>query len=248
MDSALIVAVATMISVVVVVCATTKKWLDQYKIDQIRQSIEHIDNINRIHRVGKNLSPWLSREALHLLADMVDLQAQDINFRYTNLPFNAAKVLEYTSELRTVRPSNPTTPLPTQPKQATAIRDDLMYFLQLIKDGHREHLISTTAAHDRIQEATLLNARVCSNTYKARARHSLVQNTPNQALHFLKCAEKTIRGVKDLPPDLIAELNSLATDIRDLEEQRASSGASRLADEAEKLVDEEDFWRKKPFG
>ena len=247
MDSTLMIAVAMITGIVAIAVVTIKKWLDQYRLEQMRKSVEHIDAINLTSNVGTNLRPWLSIEALRALADMTDFHAQRINTKFISLPRSTEKALDSADEWRTASPPPSPTPLPNQPKQAKELRDSLLHYLQLIKDGHRERVIATEAARERIREATVLNARICANTYQARARQSLTQNAPNQALHFLKRAEKTIRGVKDLPKDLMNELDALVAAINELEEQRAVSGPSRLADEADELAEAEDSWKKKTF-
>ncbi|MDQ4423939.1 MAG: hypothetical protein QF808_08485, partial [Thalassolituus sp.] len=65
--------------------------------------------------------------------------------------------------------------------------------------------------------------------------------------HFLKRAEKTIRNIKDLPQDLMTELDALVEAIDELEQHRANSGPSRLAEGADELAEAEESWKKKTF-
>jgi len=247
MDSTLMIAIAIVTGVIAIAVVTVKKWLDQYRLEQMRQSVEHIDSINLTGNVGDTLRPWISLDGLRLLADLTEFHAQKVNTKFISMPAKTEKTLSAAEEWRnSAAPSMPV-PLPTQPKQAKELRDSLMEYLQLVKNAHREHLITTEPARERIREATLLNARICANTYQSRARHALSQNSPNQALHFLKRAEKTIRGIKDLPKDLMTELDALVEAINELEQQRAESGPSRLSEGADELAEAEDSWKKKHY-
>lgn len=123
-----------------------------------------------------------------------------------------------------------------------------MNYLQLVNDAHQTRLVTTEAARDRIREAKVLNAQICVATYQSRARTALKQETPNQALHFLKRAEATIKELKDLHPELSNELNTIQEVIKQLEDTRQEqSGASRLAGEANDLAEAEDAWKKKNY-
>ncbi len=247
MDSTTMIAVAIVTGIIAIAVVTIKRWMDQYRLEQMRKSVEHIDSINLTSNVGSSLRPWLSVEALRALAELTQFHAQQVNTKFITMPPRTSKALDQAEEWRNNVPPPVPSPLPTQPKQAKELRDSLMNYLELIKGGHKEHVLTTEAARERIREATVLNARICANTYQARAKQSLAQNAPNQALHFLKRAEKTIRNIKDLPQDLMTELDALVEAIDELEQHRASSGPSRLAEGAEELAEAEESWKKKTF-
>ena len=232
MDSTTMIAVAIVTGIIAIAVVTVKKWLDQYRLEQMRKSVEHIDSINMTSNVGSSLTQF---------------HAQQVNTKFITMPPRTSKALDQAEEWRNNAPPPSPSPLPTQPKQAKELRDSLMDYLELIKSGHKEHVIPTESARERIREATVLNARICANTYQARAKQSLAQNAPNQALHFLKRAEKTIRNIKDLPQDLMTELDALVEAIDELEQHRASSGPTRLAEGAEELAEAEESWKKKTF-
>lgn len=248
MNSNAMIALAVLTAAISIAAVTVQRWLEQRRIERARQAVIHIDLMGRAGSAGETLRPWLSSDALRLLALVIQYHGQQLGaLRVPGSPRSDRASTLAEEWQHSTPPVNPE-PIPSNPKQAKTLRSTLMDFLQLIKEAHQARLMDTDAAKDRIREAKVLNARICVATYQSRARTALKQESPNQALHFMQRAEATMRDLKDLPADLMSELNQLREVIKQLESARSESIAnSRLADEADELAEAQDSWKKKKF-
>ena len=129
MDSTTMIAVAIVTGIIAIAVVTIKRWMDQYRLEQMRKSVEHIDSINLTSNVGSSLRPWLSVEALRALAELTQFHAQQVNTKFITMPPRTSKALDQAEEWRNNAPPPSPSPLPTQPKQAKELRDSLMDYL-----------------------------------------------------------------------------------------------------------------------
>lgn len=248
MNSNNMIAVAIITSALAIIVVTLKRWLEQRRIERMRQAVLHMDAIGRAETAGETLRPWISTDALRLLALMIQHHGQHMGMLRLPTNPNRDRAISLAEEWQHSTPPSTVQPVPSNPAQAKALRATLMDFLQLIKEAHHEHLIGTVAAKDRIREAKILNAQVCVATYQNRARAAIKQENPNQALIYFKRAEATISDLKDLTPELSEELTTLQEAIKQLEVAKQEQlESSRLAGEAEELSEAENSWKKKNF-
>ena len=248
MDSTMMIAIAIVTGIAAVAALTVKRWLEQRRLEQKREAVLHMDVINRAGNAGDALCPWLSTDGLKLLGNIIEQHNQGINRNVVSLTPRTERAITLGQEWQHSVSAPTPTAIPSQMQLAKELRATLMDYLQLVKEAHHDKIIATGLARERVREATLLNARICIATYQTRAKAALAQDAPNQALHFLKRAEKTIRDLKELPADLTEELNLLTGAINELEARRAEDTShSRLADGADELAEADESWKKKHY-
>jgi hypothetical protein len=248
MNSNTMIALAIITAAIALASVIFKRWIEQRRVERMRQAILHIDGMSRAASTGEALRPWVTADAIRLLAAIIQYHGQHLGKLHLPGTPRSDRAMNLAEEWQHSTPPANLEPVPSNPRQAKSLRSTLMNYLQLINDAHQARLVSTEAAKDRIREAKVFNAQICVSTYQARARVALKQESPNQALHFMKRAEATIRDLKDLPADLTNELNILQEAIKQLETARQEqAGTSRLAGEADELVEAQDAWKKKNF-
>ena len=248
MSTNMIIAAAVLTAAIAVAALVLNRWLEQRRLERMREALLHTDEMSKAGAYGEALLPWLSSDALRFLAEVIQHHASRLaSLRLPDTPRSErAKALSEEWMVSCPPPKN--APVPRQLKEAKSLRAILMDYIELIKSTHHGQLISTPAAKERIREAKLLNARICVSAYQARAKTALEQNSPNQALNFLKRAEAALRSVTELPEDMSGELDAMQKTITELEEQRYNTNtSSRLADEAVALAEQEESWKKKHY-
>ena len=246
MNTNIIIAIAIATGVIAIGALVVNRWLEQRRLERMRAALLHTDEMSKAGSYGEALLPWLSTDALKFLAEFIQHHASQMtSLRVPGTP-RSERAKALSDEWLVAGPPPSSKPIPQQLKEAKSLRGSLMEYIELIKIAHQQHLIATPAANERIREAKVLNTKICVSAYKSRAKASMAQNSPNQALHFLKRAEAAIRSLENAPDDLLAMLDGMQSDIGELENQRyENNSTSRLADAAEQLAEEEDAWKKK---
>lgn len=248
MNTNIMIGLAILTGTVAVGALVLNRWLEQRRLERMRAALLHTDEMSRASSFGEALMPWLSADAQRFLGEFIQFHAQKLALLKVPGTPRSERASALAEEWLVTPPPSTNKPVPQQLKDAKSLRSILMDYIELIKSAHQQQLIATPAAKDRIKEAKLLNARICVSAYRARAKAALAQNSPNQALHFLKRAETAMRSVVDLPDDMKSDLEIMQKDISELEEQRYQSNTtSRLADATDQLTEEDDAWKKKHY-
>ena len=248
MSTSLLIAIAIVTAFSALAALTFSRWLEQRRLERLRQAVMHSDNMNKACLYGEELSKWLSPEALQFIARVIQYHQEQIQL--LGIPPNARtnRAAAMAEEWQNNPPPPLSYPMPKDLKKAQALRQSVVSLLELVKEAYGHQIVETNIARQVIKEGRMLNTRICIGVYQARAQNALKQNSPNQAIHFLKRAEDALRALGELPHDLQELMSALSEEITNLEQQRYETHtSSRLSAETEELAEADEAWKKKNY-
>ena len=242
MSTSLLIAIAIVTAFAALAALTFSRWLEQRRLERLRQAVQHSDNMNKACLYGEELSKWLSPEALQFIARVIQYHQEQIQL--LGIPPNARtnRAAAMAEEWQNNPPPPLNHPMPKDLKKAQALRQSVVSLLELVKEAYGQQIVETNIARQVIKEGRMLNTRICIGVYQARAQNAL------KAIHFLKRAEDALRALGELPHDLQELMNALSGEITNLEQQRYETHtSSRLSAETEELAEADEAWKKKNY-
>jgi hypothetical protein len=248
MSTSLLIAITIVTAFAALAALTFNRWLEQRRLERLRQAVLHSDNMNKACLYGEELSKWLSPEALQFIARVIQYHQKQIQL--LGIPPNARtkRAAAMAEEWQNTPPPPLHHPMPKDLKKAQALRQSIISLLELVKEAYANRIVETDLARQVIKEGRMLNTRICIGVYQARAQNALKQNNTNQAIHFLKRAETALQTLGELPHDLQELMNALSEEITNLEQLRHEAHtSSRLSEEAEELAEADEAWKKKNY-
>lgn len=249
MSTLALVLIVLAVSVFGVAALSFVRWREGKRLAYARKVVEYSDAIALLDNIGNELQPWLSSAMLRFIGNAIHayhkklLQLKAPENKKTDRAVNHA--LYWIQTQQKLKQA-----LPGSPQQAQKFRDNVRNLLTALKDSYKLNLISIDEVKALLNEAKQLNIGVTLAVLRDKVSTAEKIHNSKQALHYLKKAEQLLAQQSDLSAELLAaqqqiqQQMSLHTEKIEHEKMQATS---RLIQDAAKLSEEDESWKKKRF-
>lgn len=225
------------------------RWREAKRLAFARSVVEHSDNIALLNGIGSDLNPWVSPNMLRFFANSIN--AYYSKLQQLNAPTNKIVEVAVNNALHwsTATPTSKP-PLPGNPHAAQKLREAVRNLFSALKAGYKDQVVDGETVRTLLVEAKSLNISITIAVFLEKVAVAARTHNDTQALHYLKKAKKFLEEQQQLPGEFAAVLKNINEKIKKHTEQLESKqqeASSRLVEDAAKLSEEDDSWKKKRF-
>lgn len=249
MSTLALVLIVLSIAVTGVSALSFVRWREAKRLAYARQVVEFTDAISLLDNIGNDLQPWLSANMLKFISKAIE--AYHSKLEVLRAPSNKKVERALNNALFWGQVGNKNKqPLPGNSHAAQNMREGVRSLLSALKDSYKLRIIDGDDVKSLLDEAKNLNIGITLAVYQEKAGAAEKMHNNFQAMHYLKKGEAFLAQQSELSSEHASTLKSLRERIKkhgDKIELERAEATSRLQQDAAKLSEEDDSWKKKRF-